>query len=60
MSVYLPGLHQKTKWVTEELIELKTGDLVWIFDKNMHPFKFPLGRIEVYNSDDQTVKSAVV
>ena len=50
-----------TKWAKEELIEPKTGDLVWIVDKNVHPFNFPLGRIqEVHKSDDQIARSALV
>ena len=61
MSEYLPCLQQRTKWAKEELIEPKTGDLVWIVDKNVHPFNFPLGRIqEVHKSDDQIARSALV
>ncbi|XP_075263005.1 uncharacterized protein LOC142354568 [Convolutriloba macropyga] len=61
MSEYLPSLQQRTKWAKEELIEPKSGDMVWIVDKDVHPFNFPLGRIqEVYKSDDQKVRSAIV
>ena len=61
MSEYLPSLQQRTKSAKEELIEPKTGDLVWIVDKDVHPFNFPLGRIqEVHKSDDQKVRSALV
>ena len=41
--------------------EPKVGDLVWIIDKNVHPFSYPLGRItEVYKGDDDLVRSAMV
>ena len=37
------------------------GDLVWITDKNVHPFNFPLGRVEeVYRNDDNIVRSALI
>ena len=61
MNEYLPSLQQRSKWAKEELSEPKVGDLVWITDKNVHPFNFPLGRIEeVYRSDDTIVRSALV
>ena len=61
MSESLPSLQQRTKWAKEELIEPKTGDLVWIVDKNVHPFNFQLGRIqEVHKSDNQIARSALV
>ena len=61
MNEYLPSLQQRSKWAKEELSEPKVGDLVWITDKNVHPFNFPLGRIEeVYRSDDTIVRSALI
>ena len=61
MSEYLPSLQQRTKRAKKELIEQKTGDLVWIVDKNVHPFNFPLGRIEeVYKSDNTVIRLALV
>ena len=61
MNEYLPSLQQRSKWAKEELSEPKVGDLVWIIDKNVHPFSYPLGRIaEVYKGDDDVVRSAMV
>ena len=53
MSEYLPSLQQRTKWAKEEPEELKVGDLVWIIDKNTHPFNFPLGRLEELFKGDE-------
>ena len=61
MKVYLLTLQQRNKWPKEELEEIKKGDLVWIKDKNTHPFNFPLGRVEeVRRSDDQIVMTALI
>ena len=61
MSEYLPSLQQRTKWAKEEPEVLKVGDLVWIIDKNTHPFNFPLGRIEeLFKGDDEVVRAATV
>ena len=61
MNEYLPSLQQRSKWAKEELSEPKIGDLVWIIDKYVHPFSYPLGRIaEVYKGDDDVVRSAMV
>ena len=61
MSEYLPSLQQRTKWSKEEHIEPKNGDLVWIFDKIVHPVNFPLERIEkVHKSDNQTFRPELV
>ena len=61
MNEYLPGLQQRSKWAKGELSEPKAGDLVWILDQNVHPFNYPLGRIEeVYPSDDRVISSVWV
>ena len=61
MNEYLPSLQQRTKWANEELSEPRVGDLVWIIDRNVHPFNYPLGRIEeVYKGDDKVTRSALV
>ena len=61
MSKYLQSPQQRTKRVKEELIEPRTGELVWIVDKNEHPFNLQLGIIEkAHKSDDQRVRSALV
>ena len=61
MNEYHPNLPQRNKWAKEELEEIKKGDLVWITDKNTHPFNFPLGRVEeVCRSDDQIVRAALI
>ena len=61
MNENLPRLQKRNKWTEEELSEPQVGDLVWIIDKNVHPFNYPLGRItEVYKGDDEIVRSAMV
>ena len=46
---------QKESWRAE------VGELVWILDKNVHPFNNPFGRIEViYNTDDTVIRSTLV
>ncbi|XP_075256561.1 uncharacterized protein LOC142349036 [Convolutriloba macropyga] len=61
MNEYLPTLQQGNKLAKEELEEIKKGDVVWITDKNTHPFNFPLGRVEdVCRGDDQRVRADLI
>ena len=44
MHEYLPTLQQRSKWSKEVLNEHQIGDLVWIVDKDVSPFNYPLRR----------------
>ena len=57
---YLPTLVQRTKW-TQDVPNLKVGDLVILVDHSVPRGTWPLGRIvEVYRGSDNVVRSADV
>ena len=58
---YLLQLTTRKKWVTQANRPMAVGDLVWLCDKQYHPFSYPMGRIlELNFSDDEVSKSATV
>ena len=61
MKEYLPQLTTRKKWATEEKRPMAVGDLVWICDKQYHPFNYPVGRIlELRTGDDEVSRSATL
>ena len=55
--VFLPNQN----WASEEQRVMAVGDLVWICDKQCHPFKYPLGKVlELHTGDDSISRSATV
>ena len=61
VSEYLPALQQRNKLSKEEIRSHFVGDLVWIIDKDIKPFNYPLGRIvELFKGDDDVARAATV
>ena len=45
MKEYLPQLTPKKKWANEEKRPMAVGDLVWVCDKQYHPFNYPMEKL---------------
>ena len=61
VNEFCPTLQHRSKWSKEELNEHQIGDLVWIVDKDVSPFHYPLGRItELIKGSDNIARSATV
>ena len=45
MNEYLPRFTTRKQWPNEEKQSNAVGDLVWVSDKQYHPFNYPMGTI---------------